>query len=141
MVEKFKNTSIVTKILYILALILFFAWVIPSMVNYYSNVNKYEKSVKEIEKISSKYALTSEAKPFTIDAFKESTKVLFSKVDVNPISTNRYEVSIKMKREDIKSFHTFVETLSLRYLVQIEGALEFEANDDDIEAKMTLIEL
>jgi len=141
MVEKFKNTSIVTKILYILALILFFAWVIPSMVSYYSNVNKYEKSVNEIEKISSKYALTSEAKPFTVEAFKESAKVLFSKVDINPLSTNRYEVSIKMKREDIKSFHTFVETLSLRYLVQIDGALEFKANDEDIEAKMTLVKL
>jgi len=141
MIEKFRNTSIITKILYILALILLFVWAVPAVIDYYSSVSKYEKSAKEIKSVSSKYALNTNAKPFSIEAFKESTKVLFSKVNINSADNNRYNVSIEMNREDIKSFHTFIETLSLRYLVQIEGALEFNANDDDIEVKMTLVEL
>jgi len=141
MLEKFKQTSLVTKILYLLAIVLFLVWVIPSMVNYYSNVNEYEKSLQEIHVTATKYSLNDDAKPFTADGFKANTETLFSNVVVSSSGDNRHEVTIKMKREDIKKFHTFVETLSLRYLVKIEDALEFKANDDNIEAKMILVEL
>lgn len=141
MLEKIKNTSLITKILYVLALVLFLVWVIPSMVSYYSNVNKYESNMKEIRQLSSKHGLSSNAQVFSVDTFKERTETLFTRVSVEEKGNNKHNVTIRMKREDIKAFHTFIETLSLRYLVQIVGALEFEENEDILTAKFTLVNL
>ena len=141
MLEKFKSTSIVTKILYLLAIVLFLVWVVPSMVNYYSTVSEYEKSRDEIQQVSKKYSIKEEAVPFTVDAFKERTERLFSKVTVTPLDMNKHSVSIQMKREDIAKFHTFIDTLTLTYLVEIEGDLKFESTDSLMEVKMVLVDL
>ncbi len=142
MFKKIKQISLVTKILYLLAVVLFFVWTLPTILSYYSNINKYEKKLNEINKISSKYAISSEAQPFSIKAFKNSVKTIFSDVTIVPKEEGHYSVDIKIRKEDLKEFHTFIETLSLRYLVQIEDDLVFKANDDNtINIKMRLVEL
>jgi len=141
MLEKFKNIPLMTKILYLFTVVLFLVWFIPSMLNYYSKVNEYDKKLQEVQNEASKYSVTLKTKPFDLDVFKESADALFSKVVVNSKGDHKHKVMIKIKREDIKKLHTFIETLSLRYLVKIEGALKFKADDEGIQASMTLVEL
>jgi len=142
MLQKFKNISLLTKILYILALLVLLLWVVPTALNYYSNVEKYQNNIEEISQLSKKHAIDKEAQPFNADTFKSELEKEFSSVMVTSINDKRYDISIKMKKEEIQNFHKFLETISLRYLVEIEGDLEFNSNDkDEIEAKVTLVQL
>jgi len=138
MLESIKNSSFLTKILYILAFILFVLWVIPTISSYYAKVNSYEKSVRELRTISSQHKLSTEIQKFSENSFQQSTKLLFSKVEIKNLGEKLYEVSITMKKEDLQSFHTFIETISLRYYVEIKNALEFKTEDETINVKMTL---
>ena len=138
MLEKFKNISLVDKILYTLAIVLLLVWVVPTVLNYYSTQEEYTKAQDEIKKVAMKYSIEKEAEPFSVDSFNEKAKRLFSRVTVTPLDKQRYSVTIKMKKEDIDKFHTFIETLALQYLVQIDSELTFEANDNFVEAKMVL---
>ncbi len=132
MLETLKKQSTVTKILYLLAILIFLGWVIPTILTYYSNVNRYEKNQKSIEKLFQEYGLKSETKPFNQQSFKEETEQLFEQVNVSELDSNRYKVEIHLKKENLKSFHNFIDTLSLRYFVQIEGDLHFETKDETI---------
>ena len=138
MLASIKNSSLLTKILYLFAFILFVAWVIPTISSYYTNVNSYEKSIKELKSISSKHGLSTETQKFSESSFKQQTELLFSKVDITNLGGQLYEIHITMKKEDLKSFHTFIETISLRYYVEIKDDLEFTTEDETIKVKMTL---
>ena len=141
MLEKFKNISLVSKILYLLALVLLLVWVIPTMLNYYSTLNTYETSREEIQQTAAKYSISKDAENFSVDAFKKETESLFSKVTVTPLEMDKYSVNIQMKREDIEKFHTFLDTVALKFLVQIETPLKFESKDNNIKVKMILVQL
>jgi len=141
MLETLKNASLITKLLYLGAVILFIAWVIPSMIGYYSQVNKYQENVIQIEQLTSKYGLENNTKEFDIKNFKQEVTTLFDNVVVTAISDKKYKVTIKMKKEDIQKFHDFLEQISLRFYVQIVGALEFDAKEKNLEVKMTLLKL
>ncbi len=141
MLETLKKQSTVTKILYLLAILIFLGWVIPTMLTYYSNVNRYEKNQKSIEKLFQEYGLKSETKLFNKELFKEETEQLFKKVNVSELDSNRYKIEINLKKENLKSFHNFIDTLSLRYFVQIEGDLNFKAKDETITVSFIIEKL
>ena len=141
MLENLKNQSMVTKILYLLALLLFILWVIPSMVSYYSDMEQYKGSQQEIAKLSSKYGVDDKTQPFSKELFQQNVEVLFEKVTVKRLDEKRYSIDIKMKREDLKSFHNFIDTLSLRYYVQIDGELKFRAKDDVVNVSFVISKL
>lgn len=138
MLEKLKNLSMMTKLLYLAAFILFIAWVMPLMNVYYSSVNTYKKGVQEIKNISSKHGVSTSTQKFSENSFKQSSKSLFSKIDIKNLGDKLYEIHITMKKEDLKDFHTFIETISLRYYVEIKNDLEFETKDEIINVKMTV---
>ena len=138
MLETIKNSSLLTKLLYLSAFIIFILWVIPQISNYYTNVNNYEKNIQELESISSKHGLSIETQKFSETSFKQNSELLFSKVEVENLGEKMYKVSITMKKEDLKSFHTFLETISLRYYVEIINDLDFKTEDETIKVKMTL---
>ncbi len=138
MLSKFTSLSIITKLLYLLALLLFIVWVIPQMSNYYTNVNKYEQNKQKIDALSLKYGLSSEAQIFTEQAFKTNSELLFSKVDIIHLHDKTYVAHIQMKKDKLDTFHTFLESLSLKYYVQIKDTLEFTTEDEIITIKMTL---
>ncbi|CAA6811251.1 MAG: Unknown protein [uncultured Sulfurovum sp.] len=138
MLEKFKNISLITKLLYLFAIILFVAWVIPKMSSYYSNVNKYQQSTQELQNISSKHNIANNTQDFSEILFKKDTELLFSKVEINSLGEKKYIVDITMRKEDLKKFHTFVETISLKYYVQVNNDLEFVTNDEIVNVKMNL---
>jgi hypothetical protein len=142
MLEKFKNISLLSKILYALALLLLLLWVAPTAMGYYSNVSKYQENTQEISLLSKKYAIDGEAQPFSSDAFKEEAEKMFSSVTVTVVNETRHTITIKMKREELSDFHKFIESISLRYLVEIEGALEFNtADNEEIEVNITLVQI
>jgi len=141
MLENLKNQSIVTKVLYLLSLLLFILWVIPSMVSYYSDMEHYKGSQQEIAKLSSKYGVDGQTQPFSKELFQKNTEKIFEKVIVQNLDEKRYSIEIEMKREDLKNFHNFIDTLSLRYYVQIEGELKFTAKDDTVNAFFTISKL
>ena len=139
MLESLKNQSIVTKTLYLLALLLFILWVIPSMVSYYSDMEQYKSSQQEIVKLASKYGVDSQTQPFSQEQFYKDTDKIFEKVTVKKLDEKRY--SIEMKREDLNSFYNFINTLSLRYYVQIDGELKFKAKDDIVNVSFIISKL
>ena len=141
MLENLKNQSMVTKVLYLFALLLFILWVIPSMVSYYSDMEQYKGSQREIAKLSSKYAVDADTQRFSKELFQQNTETIFEKVTVKKLDENRYSIDIEMKREDLKNFHNFIDTLSLRYYVQLEGELKFKAKDDTVNASFVISKL
>jgi len=139
MLEKLKNLSAITKIFYLFALILFITWVIPTIGNYYDNISTYQKSSKELERLSSEYELSTQEEKFSEDSFMKQAKPLFSNVAINALDKKKYEVTIRMKPEDLKKFYNFIETISLRYPVKLKDDLNFTVNNKIITAKMQLI--
>ncbi|CAA6819371.1 MAG: Unknown protein [uncultured Sulfurovum sp.] len=138
MLEKFKNMSLISKILYLIAIILFIAWVIPMMSSYYSSVNKYEQNTQELKSISEKYGINTTAKIFSEALFKKEAELLFSKVSIKNLGDKKYLTNISIKREDLKTFHTFIASISLKYYVKIHGDLDFTMDDTSVNVKMTL---
>ena len=141
MLENLKNQSMVTKILYLLALLLFILWVIPSMVSYYSDMEHYKGSQQEIVKLSSKYGVEGKTQPFSKKLFQQNTEKIVEKVTVTKLDEKRYSINIEMKREDLKNFHNFIDTLSLHYYVQIESELKFKAKDDAVNVSFVISKL
>ena len=141
MLENIKNQSIVTKVLYLLALLLFILWVIPSMVSYYSDMEQYKGSQQDIAKLASKYGVEGKTQPFSKELFQENTEKIFKKVTVKELDEKRYSIEIEMKRENLKNFHNFIDTLSLRYYVQIDGELKFNAKDDVVNVSFVISKL
>ena len=138
MLQKFKDSSLITKLLYLVAFILFLVWVLPIIKSYYTNVNTYKTNMQEIKSLSSLHGLSTETQKFSESLFKKNTESLFSKVELNNLGENRYQVNITMKKEDLKSFHTFIETLSLQYYVEIKNDIKFTTQNEFINAQMTL---
>jgi hypothetical protein len=138
MLEKIKSSSLMTKLLYIFAFILFAVWVLPKISSYYTNVNSYQQSIQELESISSKHGLSIKTQKFSESSFKQTIELLFSKVEIKNLDEELYAVHITMKKEDLKSFHTFIETLSLRYYVEIKDDIEFKTEAETVNVVMTL---
>jgi len=138
MLSGLKNLSLLSKIVFLLSLVLLFIWVIPNMVNYYKNVQKYELKVKALKEISLKSNIEGEAKTFNSQEFKHDVEERFSKVEIHSDKDKIYQVTIEMNKDKIDEFNDFLETLSLRYLVKVNGALEFSEQDKNLEVKMTL---
>lgn len=141
MLKGLKKLSLMSKVLFLLSLVVLFIWVIPKMVNYYENVHKYEAKVKALHQISSQYGIAGEAQPFTIELFKKDTASLASKVMVESPEDKVYNLTMYIDKDKISNFNSFLETLSLRYLIKIDGALQFEEKDKALEVKMTFREL
>ena len=141
MLSGLKKLSLMSKVLFVLSLVVLFLWVIPNMVNYYENVKKYELKVKELQQISTQYGVAGEAQPFSIELFKKDTASLSSNVVVESPEAKVHNLTMYIDKDKITNFNSFLETLSLRYLVKIDGALRFEEKDKVLEVKMTFREL
>jgi len=138
MLSGLKNLSLLSKIVFLLSLVLLFIWVIPNMVTYYKNVQKYELKVKALKEMSMKSDIEGGAKTFNIQEFKHDVEEHFSKVEIISDKDKIYQVTIEMNKDKIDEFNDFLETLSLRYLVKVNGALEFSEKDKNLDVKMTL---
>lgn len=138
MLETLKKIPLITKLVYLLTIIILIAWVIPTALTYISNMDGYKQSNEEFKKASSKYAITAPTQAFSRKIFMEETKPLFSKVDIKELGEKKYEVHIQIKKEDLKKLKGFIETISLRYYVEIIQPLELDAQEEIINLKMRL---
>lgn len=138
MLEKIKSLSLMTKLLYLFTFILFFIWVLPKISSYYANVSEYQENLQELRISSSKYGLSTDTQQFSETLFKHNSELLFSKVEIESLGKKKYEVYITIGKEDLKTFHTFIETLSLLYYVEIKDALEFKTENELINIKLIL---
>jgi len=139
MSEKFKKLSTITKIFYLFALLLFLAWVVPSIMSYYSNVKTYQKSSKKIASLASQYELSTQGEKFSKASFLKYVQSRFSKATLRPLTQkNKYELTISLKPEELKKFYNFIETLSLRFRVKLKENLNFNVKNKIITAKMQL---
>ena len=138
MLKNLKNSSLGTKIVYLLTLLILLGWSVPTMFTYFSNEKTFEKTETEINRLSSKFGLNYQTVTFDSKVFKESTEEKFEACNVLPLENSQYSVTLKMKREDIEAFNKFIKSLSLRYYVKVKAPLTFEAKDEVLMAKMTL---
>ncbi|CAA6826513.1 MAG: Unknown protein [uncultured Sulfurovum sp.] len=138
MLRNMKKSSLMTKLLYLFAFIVFAVWVLPKISAYYNNLNSYKKSLQELKKISTEHDVSTQTQKFSESVFKQKSELLFSKVSLKDLANNKYEVNITMKKEDLQTFHTFIETISLRYYVEIKDSLDFKTEDEVINVRMIL---
>ena len=141
MLSGLKQLPLVSKILFIISLLVLFIWVIPSMFNYFKHVQEQENKVSELKKVSVKYGVAGKAKVFNKDAFIEETKKELSNVTVNSSGDKAYDITFEVSKDKLDSFTTLLETLSLRYRVEVTSALQSEEKDKLIEIKMSIREL
>ncbi len=141
MLKGLKELPLISKILFGISLVILFVWVIPSMVNYFKNVQKQELKVSELQKSASKYGIAGSAKPFDKEHFIQEMLKSVSKTTVEFTGDKSYDVNIEIEKDKIDNFNALLETLSLQYLVEITSPLEFEEKDKLIEVKMSIREL
>jgi len=141
MLAGLKQLPLVSKILFALSLVILLAWVIPTMVNYLKNVKAQEEQIIQLTKSSSKYGITENAKNFNKDSFIEDALKNVSKASVKFLDDKSYAIQLEVEKDKINNFNTFLETLSLRYLVKIVSPITFKEQDKLIEIKMTIQEL
>jgi len=141
MLAGLKQLPLVSKILFALSLVILLAWVIPTMVNYLKNVKAQEEQIIQLTKSSSKYGITENAKNFNKDSFIEDASKNVSKASVKFLDDKSYAIQLEVEKDKINNFNTFLETLSLRYLVKIVSPITFKEQDKLIEIKMTIQEL
>ena len=141
MLAGLKQLPLVSKILFALSLVILLAWVIPTMVNYLKNVKAQEEQIIQLKKSSSKYGITENAKNFNKDSFIEDALKNVSKASVKFLDDKSYAIQLEVEKDKINNFNTFLETLSLRYLVKIVSPITFKEQDKLIEIKMTIQEL
>ena len=141
MLSRLKNLSLLNKIISASSLFLLLVWVIPSMVEYYKNVREYESKTEALHQVAQRYNVEESSEPFDEKKFKNEVERLFSSVNIVSTSEKNYNVTIKMKREDVDRFNSFLEALSLHYLVTINGPLKFEEKNKKLEVQMSLLAL
>jgi len=141
MLAGLKQLPLVSKILFILSLVILLAWVIPTMVNYLKNVKAQEEQISQLTKSSLKYAITVDAKNFNEESFTQDALKYVSKASVKSLDDKSYAIQLEVDKDKINDFNTFLETLSLRYLVKIISPITFKEQEKLIEIKMTIQEL
>ncbi|SFV63350.1 hypothetical protein MNB_SV-14-749 [hydrothermal vent metagenome] len=137
-----KSSGFIPKLLITLSLVLLFGWVVPKIFNYYQNIKSYDNKQNELEEIYSKYNIVDKAEKFNLEAFKKEVEPIFSDVRVESKEEHRYLVTIQVDKGKIEQINSFIDTLSLHYLVQIkDNELKFEDKNQMIEVQFTLEEL
>jgi hypothetical protein len=136
-----KSSGFLTKLLLIASLLILVFWSIPRMLSYYETVESYSTKKSELEEARVKYNISQNAQQMKIDAFKKEIESIVSDVEIEPAVEPKtgYSVTVQMDKNKIKKFNSFIETLSLRYLVKIRNnELFFEEKEPLIEVKFIL---
>ena len=141
MLSGLKQLPLISKIIFIVSLLILFVWVIPTMVNYLKNVQTQEKQLSELHENSLKYGISKDAKSFNKESFLGDTLKDFSNVSVVAAENKSYNIRLEVEKDKMNNFHTFLKTLSLRYLVKVTSPITFQEKDKLIEVNMVIQEL
>ena len=137
-----QGLSLVTKIIFVVSLLILFVWVIPTITSYYQNVSDYDLKQHTLEEVSVKHNIEERAEVFSIEAFREEALALFKDVKIESSQNSGYDLTVQVDKNKMKSFNTFIETLPLRYLVVVKNTeLKLEEKAQLVEVKLVLEEL
>jgi len=137
-----KSSGLIPKLVFIGSLVLLFVWVVPKMLNHYQNIKSYDTKKSELEETYRKYNIVDKAQKFNLEAFKKETESIFSDVRVEPKEGNEYSVTLQVDKNKIQKINSFIESLSLHYLVKVKDSeLKFEEKNQVIEVQFILEEL
>ena len=137
-----KSSGLIPKLLFIGSLVLLFVWVVPKMFNHYQTIKRYDIKKSELEETYRKYNIVNKAQKFNLEVFKKETDALFSDVRVEPKGEREYLVVIQVDKTKIEKINSFIESLSLHYLVKLKNnELKFEDKNQLIEVQFSLEEL
>ena len=136
--QKLKRISPMTKIWFVVSLLILLLWVIPTMVSFYKKQKIYNSKVQELTVLDKREGTRAEAKAFHVGVFKKDAERYFSSVEVNSIANNAYEVDIMMEKSQVSTFNSFLKKISLEYIIGIEDNLLFNEINDSMSVKMVL---
>ena len=137
-----KSSGLIPKLLFIGSLVLLFVWVVPKMLNHYQNIKSYDSKKSELEETYRKYNIVDKAQKFSLEVFKKETESIFSDVRVESKEGNEYRVTLQVDKNKIQKINSFIESLSLHYLVKVKNSeLKFEEKNQVIEVQFILEEL
>jgi hypothetical protein len=114
------------------------------MSNYYENIESYHTKKSELQEARVKFNIHQDAQIFQLENFQQELESIASDVKILPKGEEKknYLIEIKIDKNKIKKFNKFIETLSLRYLVKIEGnQLNFKEKEQYIQINFTLKKL
>jgi len=137
-----KLNGFIPKLLFMGSLVLLFVWVIPKILNHYQNIKSYDSKKSELEETYRKYNIVDKAKKFSLEIFKKETESIFSDVRVESKEGKDYMVTLQVDKNKIQKINSFIESLSMHYLVKIKNSeLKFEEKNQVIEVQFILEEL
>jgi len=137
-----KLNGFIPKLLFIVSLVLLFVWVVPKILNHYQNIKSYDIKKNELEETYRKYNIVDKAQKFSLEAFKKEAESIFSDVRLKSKEGNEYSVTIQVNKNKIEKINSFIESLSLRYLVKVKNSeLKFEDKNQVVEVQFILEEL
>ena len=137
-----KPSGFIPKLLLLGTLILLFIWVIPQILNHYEHIKSYNNKKSKLEETYRKYNIVNKAQKINLETFKKETESIFSDVRVELKEGNEYAVTLQVDKNKIEKINSFIESLSLHYLVKIKNSeLKFEDKKQIIEVKFFLEEL
>ena len=137
-----KSNGLIPKLVFIGSLVLLFVWVIPKILTHYQNIKRYDTKKSELEETYRNYHIVDKAQKFNVEAFKKETESLFLDVRIEPKEGNKYSVMLQVNKNKIQKINSFIESLSLHYLVKIkENELTFEEKNQVMEVHFILEEL
>jgi Na+-transporting methylmalonyl-CoA/oxaloacetate decarboxylase gamma subunit len=129
MINRLKTLSPMTKVWFVLSLLVLILWVIPNMVSFYKNESLYKQKATELNELDKRENSQLDAKSFHSEVFKTDAEEQFEKVEVVSISDNRYRVTILLLKESLSKFHNFLKNISLNYQISVEDTVIYEEVD------------
>ena len=136
--KKLKTISPMTKIWFVVSLLILLLWVIPTMVSFYKNQKIYDTKVEELDTLDKREGVHFEAKDFHVGIFKRDAEKYFSSVEVDSIANNAYKIEIVMEKSKISTFNAFLKKISLDYAIGIEDNLLFKEVNDSMSVNILL---
>ena len=132
-----KTLSPITKIWFVISLLVLLIWVIPNMVSYYKNQKLYSQKTLQIEQLDKRESRL-DAKNFHSEVFRADAEQYFDKVEVVSAPENSYKVTILFSKEALPKFHLFLKDISLNYKVSIEDNIIYKEVNKSINADIVV---
>lgn len=138
MINRLKTLSPLTKLLFVLSLLILLLWVIPTMVSFFKNQKLHAQRVTTLEKLDNRENNNLSTKPFHAEVFKVDAGEYFDKVEVVASSDNRYKITLQFQKENLSKFHTFLKNISLNYRVSLEESITYKEINKSMSVGFTV---
>ena len=137
MINRLKEISPMTKVWFVVSLLVLILWVIPNMVSFYKNQKLYGQKTAQLRELDHRENSNIDAKPFHSEVFKTDAEEIFDKVEVVSTVDDSYKVTILFPKESLAVFLNFLKSISLNYKVSVDDKILYEEIDKSM--RVTII--